>query len=635
MAKITIKLCFLSLLLVITDLKMRLQAVIWLATLAVVCLGEEQTNEWSWNGNVENTQSQQTYAIESNAPSGSGIDEQSAAATNYNETSVSLDEFIDTLLQSNRQGRALEGYDEVYSDPSVQDAIQKGDDGQARNLIKDKLCTLGLMQCDSEENIEGKRPFLAPGEYIYAQPPNGYRGPQGPQGFQGPPGYQGQQGFQGPQGPPGMRPPLQNTRIIYGPPKPMPTNLGPPRKVGYVSQSRPIYSSLPGPIVSGGPPPDFQGPIYHSKPPGPVYDGGSSPYKFEAFNSHNSHGHEEHHEFGGGLLQPSASKPVIVGAEPQTVNIHHHYHHVDKDTNKGPAVVPVPVPVGNALGSAEFGSHNGLSSSGFDYQSFKQSSSLGGLSSLNGYGSGAYGAGEKPVFEGVSNFDSHSVSNAGPAVFGTHGGQGVQGVQSIQGGHTGLGGSIDSYGQSTGLYSGNVNGGSFHSGNPDYYKKALNGGSNFNSINSQFSNGYGGQYGSNANSASNNNYQSLESSRQDNFDCVCVPFEQCPARDVFGRKGDLILPLDPRNLGKDIEALSDDEKTNSTVPVTRVAKEAKEAEEAKDDKEEENEPKTDANAESETETKKISKRDVSEQKSDNLEKADGQAVSYINKIYIT
>lgn len=619
-------------------LKMRLPTVVWLAACTALCLADEQTNLWSWSGNAENTNTKQTYAIESNAPSGSAVED----TANYNETSaLTVDEVIETILSSNRQGRALEGFDEVYSDPTVQDAIQKGDDTQARNLIKDKLCTLGLMQCDNEESVEGKRPFLAPGEFIYAQPPN-HNGP-----YRGPPQQHG---------PPGFRPP---TKVMYGPPKPMPNNFGPPRKVGYVSQTRPIYSSLqgPGPILSGGPPPDFQGPIYHSKPPGPIYEGSAPPYKFENFNSH--HGHEEHHEFSGGL-QPLPSKIVVNAAGVEgagSVNIHHHYHHVEKEGHKTQVVVPVPVPVGNALGAAELASHNSLSS-GLDYQSFKQSSSLGGggfassglasgglasgslgsggFSSVSGYesgaggyaqnaggyGSGGYGSGGyasggvKPIFEGGSNYDNHAAANTGPALFG---GQSSQG----------LGGSIDSYGQSAGLYSGNGgSSGSFHSSNPDYYKKALNGGSNFNSINSQFSNGYGGQYGANYNGASNN-YQGQEAARQDNFDCVCVPFEQCPARDVFGRKGDLILPLDPRNLGSDIEAVSDDEKTNSTVPVTRVVKEAKE-----DDKEEEakeEEPKKES--ETATETKKVSKRDVSDKKSDEIPKADGEGVSSIQRSY--
>jgi len=61
-----------------------------------------------------------------------------------------------------------------------------------------------------------------------------------------------------------------------------------------------------------------------------------------------------------------------------------------------------------------------------------------------------------------------------------------------------------------------------------------------------------------------------------------VPISQCPAADRIGRKEDLILPIDPRNLGKDIEALSDDAlATNATTSV-----EGKKAEEKsdKDDK---------------------------------------------------
>lgn len=623
---------------------MRLPTIIWLATFATLCVAEEQQSLWSWNANADESKEKQTYAVEAQNPGGSAPEDQA----NYNETSsaLSVDDVIDTILSSTRQGRNLDGFDEVYSDPTVQDAIQKGDDSQARNLIKDKLCTLGLMQCENEENVEGKRPFLPGGDFIYAQPPNG----NGP--------YHNQ-----------PRPP---TKIMYGPPRPMPNNFGPPRKVGYVGHSsRPIYSSIPGPpIISSGPPPDFQGPIYHSKPPGPVYEGGS-PYKFESYGGHSSHGHEEHHELGlgglsglsdGGLIHGQPKPTIVVNAHggaalnggpaaPSSVNVHHHYHHLDKDAAQIPSVVvPVPVPVGNGLGVAEFSSHGhheptgaGFSGagSGFDYQNFKQSSAngfsgvngggfsgglssghggLGGPTNSGGFSSGVngfsassgYGAGVKPVFESVNNYDSHAAANSGPAVFG---GQGSPG----------LGGSLNSYGQSlSGVYNGNT--GSFHSGNPDYYKKALGGNSGYNSISSnkqQFAGGYAGQYGANYNGG--DNYQSSESARQDNVDCVCVPFDQCPARDVFGRKGDLILPLDPRNLGTDIEALSDDENANGTASaVVRVTKEATE-------KKEEKEVEKDAEKTDEepaiSETKKISKRDVSEKKSDNVAKADGEAVS--------
>lgn len=66
-----------------------------------------------------------------------------------------VDEVVDTILQSGRQGRNLDGFDEVYRDPAVQEAIQNGNDTTARHYIKDRLCTLGLMQviCDLAKNF--------------------------------------------------------------------------------------------------------------------------------------------------------------------------------------------------------------------------------------------------------------------------------------------------------------------------------------------------------------------------------------------------------------------------------------------------------------------------------------------------
>lgn len=58
---------------------------------------------------------------------------------------MQVDTVIDDILVSNRQGRNLEGYDEVLSDPNVKSALQLGNDTVARSYIKDKLCNLGLM----------------------------------------------------------------------------------------------------------------------------------------------------------------------------------------------------------------------------------------------------------------------------------------------------------------------------------------------------------------------------------------------------------------------------------------------------------------------------------------------------------
>lgn len=112
---------------------------------------------------------------------------------------------------------------------------------------------------------------------------------------------------------------------------------------------------------------------------------------------------------------------------------------------------------------------------------------------------------------------------------------------------------------------------SYHSQNPDYYKKELQGGASnqYNGI----SGGYQGQ----------GQYQSgYDTSRQQIVDCQCVPISQCPAADRIGRKEDLILPIDPRNLGKDIEALSDDALSSNATTTAEAKKDEEKAD--KDDK---------------------------------------------------
>lgn len=168
-------------------------------------------------------------------------------------------------------------------------------------------------------------------------------------------------------------------------------------------------------------------------------------------------------------------------------------------------------------------------------------------------------------------------------------------------------------------------GSSFHSANPDYYKKALKGSTGINSINSYGGSSYGGAATGNLYGASSNYH---ESARQDNFDCVCVPYDQCPARDILGRKGDLILPLDPRNLGSDIEAEESNSTTSSNSTVTRVAKQVSPLlpSDSDSDGDESSQP-----IEVETtkeDVKKITKREAAvDKKSDEFQKSDGEAVS--------
>lgn len=56
-----------------------------------------------------------------------------------------VDAVVDNILQSTRQGRNLDEYREVYSDPNVRIALETGNDTTARHYIKERLCNLGLM----------------------------------------------------------------------------------------------------------------------------------------------------------------------------------------------------------------------------------------------------------------------------------------------------------------------------------------------------------------------------------------------------------------------------------------------------------------------------------------------------------
>ena len=419
-------------------------------------------------------------------------------------------------------------------------------------------------------------------------------------------------------------------------------------KIGYAGpQQRPPYS---------GPPNSFAGPsyasAYPSKPLGPIYEGDTPPFEFEPIGA------------GEKIYESPLSKPGLVLNEgplvkPVEQHIHHHYHHIDGATDSKTVVVNNPGPVGASVlsGSAVvggsstssfnsglysaggvYGGAQGLSGGGFsplagsdfDYKELK------GVNNNNGFGqSGVYAAQSKPVFEGSSSSfgqgSQSSLYNQGPAQFGSN--------------------SLYS-GESSSAYQGG-NGAGFHSSNPALYKKELNvkgpaasnglgtySGNNYSKY-SQYANGQyaanGGQFGSSGGQFGANGGQQFGANGGQQFganggqfganggqysqfangngieDCVCVPYDQCPAQDVIGRKDDLILPLDPRNLKTDIEAAADEvviTDGNGTMTVVRVPK--------------------NATAEPETKTKKISKREAAEGKSNEAkDKASIEPVSVI------
>ena len=85
-------------------------------------------DNWSWNSGP-GRQEDKDESKQADQPSGS----------------ESVDDVVDSILKSNRQGRNLDGFDEIYTDPNVQDALKTGNDTTARHFIKERLCNLGLM----------------------------------------------------------------------------------------------------------------------------------------------------------------------------------------------------------------------------------------------------------------------------------------------------------------------------------------------------------------------------------------------------------------------------------------------------------------------------------------------------------
>ncbi|EDV52270.2 uncharacterized protein LOC6545318 isoform X1 [Drosophila erecta] len=480
-------------------------------------------------------------------------------------STTQIDEVIEQLINSRREGRNLGEYDAVYADGNIDQALQQGNDLQARNLIRDKLCGLGLMSCDVEE----KRPFYST---IYAQgppPPSGFSGgPYGPAKPMPPPSYFSGRPPMG--GPPGSYGPPPSSLNSFGPAPSSVNSFGPPRKVGYEGPYKPMsgpyrpagpggYLEHPPPSAIDGssdgitytkPPPGAL--IYDSKPPGPIYTGGPSLGAGPVFNGASNGVPPYNYENPEGGIQGASSAPngfysqqssassssatssstkVVVGAPLDGLqqHVHHHYHHVEGGEGAKVPSVPIPIGAGQTI-NTDF---SALAQSSATYTPSIQTSSGSSYSQSNAFNAGFNGASQGGLLSqngfGISQKPTGDLykPNSGD----------------LYKPNSGLG----NFGSSaSGGFSGSPSS-SYHSQNPDYYKKELQGGASnqFNAISS----GYQGQ----------GQYQSgYDTSRQQIVDCQCVPISQCPAADRIGRKEDLILPIDPRNLGKDIEALSDD-----------------------------------------------------------------------------
>lgn len=121
-------------------MRFTLHIALWALFLIWKSTAEEASWSWSDDKNKGAMNINEQFEQDQNQASS----ELKEKVVNLNDTQIG--EIIDEIIDSGRQGRSLDGFDEVYADPTVQDALQKEDDGEARNIIKERLCYLGLMQ---------------------------------------------------------------------------------------------------------------------------------------------------------------------------------------------------------------------------------------------------------------------------------------------------------------------------------------------------------------------------------------------------------------------------------------------------------------------------------------------------------
>lgn len=477
--------------------------------------------DWSWGGdeNAKPAKSDEHSTLLE------GEKLPKADEKHFESNTTVLDDIVDELVSS-KQGRSLGGFDDVYSDPTIKDALDAGDDAEARNLIKGRLCTLGLIQCEEEETQEKR--YLSPDDVIYAQPVDIK-----------------------PIGKPIASIPVRGPPRAYGPPQPMPypgrPQKLPPKRIGYGGNIRPGFSDKYG--VAGS---TYQysqnGALYNShetnyvtKPP--TY-ASQSPYAYENSKPYNK--------------LPSSQSGTKTDSIVQQ-HVHHHYVHSEAEKDPKVIIKPVAIPVGSIGQLSQTNLQQAtdvITASGGDYSSF----SSGGFKPM----SGSYGLdNNKPIYESENIYGSQYGHNTNKF-----------------GGNVGLTQGLPNQ------YSGNVfeehkfgNGlGSYAQNSNTFYKKELHVGSDNNLFNQ----------GAATFGQSNAYADNYHEAKAQGFDCVCVNYDQCPSQEVIGRRDDLYLPIDPRNKGSDISALTEEQldnlnKTENSQNITSI------------------------------ETKKISKRDTKEE----------------------
>lgn len=365
--------------------------------------------------------------------------------------------------------------------------------------------------------------------------------------------------------------PVRGPPRAYGPPKPMPSYLsrpqkGPPKRVGYGGNFRPGFSDKYGVAGSSFQFQQSSSGLYNgheanyvTKPPSYAND---SPYSFE--NN-----------------KPSYNKPSSQsGTKTDSVvqqHVHHHYVHSDGDKDPKVIIKPVAIPVGSV------GHLASQSAQSFGHQSSDIITAGGGdFSGLTSGGfkpmTGDFGGLNKPVYEADTIYGSQY----------SHSGFNREGSNVLNQGlpnqyQNNVFEDQQKYGNSLGAYG---------SQNSEFYKKELNVGSASNLYNQGASFGANGVY-----------QENYHVPKAQGLDCVCVNYDQCPSQEIIGRRDDLYLPIDPRNKGSEITALTDEQIDNIT----------------KLDAAERSQQNT-----TETETKKVSKRETKENDDDKAEESSKQ-----------
>lgn len=401
---------------------------------------------------------------------------------------------------------------------------------------------LPFLQCD--EDVNEKR-YVSPDELIYAQPVDIK-----------------------PVGQPIPSIQIRGPPRAYGSPKPVsmyaqrPPKI-PPKRMGYGGPPRPGFSDKYGQVSGGnyqqqysqsnGLYNGFNENSYVTKPPN---YGSESPYLFENnkpnYNKVPQPSHSSH----------SANKPDT------TVQQHVHHHYVHDSGSKDPKVIikPVAIPVGS-VGSINTQSLNQqepdiITAAGADF---------------SGFGNGN-GGGFKPMTGGYSPdrkpFNTETIYGSQYGQTNQNKGSASFGQQSLPGPYSPNTFDDQKYGNSLSAYASNT----------DFYKKELNVGTGNNNLYAQGPATFG----------SNNEYENYHEPKAQGLECVCVNYDQCPSQEIIGRRDDLYLPIDPRNKGSEIVALTEEQLDNVTSSETQDETEKLD---------------TQSNS-TETETKKVAKRET-------------------------